>query len=296
MVRHVAELRSESHHLGLPPAIIAEAERAAQAIGERLLAGGAGGVLLSRVTETGIELLASEQGTALADLSILADAAADFELVSPPGCGSKLFCRFADPSQPLPRGLHAVGVTVAQPGEDKCGDGWHALAYGDILSILLVDGLGHGAGAAAAAETAVGQFREIGHVAPAEMLQSLHRGLRGTQGAVVAVANIDVARGTLTFSGVGNIGARIFGPNRSHACISTPGVVGFRMERVRQEAHPWSAKDTLVMHTDGLRALSNSTTLIGRNPTLVAGALYAMLRGGHDDCGVVVARDAVSAL
>ena len=45
-------------------------------------------------------------------------------------------------------------VCVAMPGQTECGDAWRVAVEGRRISVLLVDGLGHGPDAAAVAATA----------------------------------------------------------------------------------------------------------------------------------------------
>ena len=52
------------------------------------------------------------------------------------------------------------GVRVPHPGEETCGDDWAVVPIGDARCVVLVvDGLGHGLGASAAAEEATRLFR-----------------------------------------------------------------------------------------------------------------------------------------
>ena len=95
------------------------------------------------------------------------------------------------------------------PGEQRCGDGWACEFLPDRYLLVLVDGLGHGPGAAAAAERAVASVRQQRTETPAAIVQGAHNALRATRGAALAVAEIDMAQQTLRYCGVGNISATL---------------------------------------------------------------------------------------
>lgn len=191
----------------------------------------------------------------------------------------------AEPSGPLEVG----GLCLPLPGEEACGDAWEVSADARHTAVCLVDGLGHGAAAAQAAGVALAAFQQHWRAEPARCLAAMHESLRGTKGVVAAIARIDREEGRLDFSGVGNISARLYRPESSKACISTPGVVGFRFPKPRQERHPWSDDSTLLMHTDGLSG-GSAHELLRYPASLQAGLFYHRFGGTRDDCGVLVVR------
>lgn len=56
--------------------------------------------------------------------------------------------------------IEVAGATRPRPGEQRCGDAWLHLDLGDASLLAIVDGLGHGPEAAAAASAALGSLRE----------------------------------------------------------------------------------------------------------------------------------------
>src|SRR3954451_24297296 len=81
-------------------------------------------------------------------------------------------------------GLDVGAVMVPMTGIVDCGDGW-VRTEGGVVAVI--DGLGHGEPAARAARRA-----ELAVLAggddPASVLEAIHVALRGTRGAVAAVA------------------------------------------------------------------------------------------------------------
>jgi len=253
------------------------------------------GVVLTNLDKregsTLLDLLGFDPGPGLAELSQLRELSDEFDLRCHPGQGCEVFCRFAAGSKGPTGALDIGGVSVPKPGEEECGDAWEAQESPTGTHVMLVDGLGHGPGASAAARVAVEHFRQSAFADPGAWIRSLHGALRRTQGVVAGVACLDLRAGTITFSGVGNIAASIFDRGKRVCCTSSPGVVGFRLGQVRQEFHPWSASAMLVMHTDGVRQVTDSDKFVGCRAPLAAGAFYRYFGGDLDDCGVVVVRN-----
>ena len=109
-------------------------------------------------------------------------------------------------------------------------------------------------------------------------------------GAAVAVAEIDLARETLRYVGVGNIAACILTGGKSANLVSMNGIVGVRCEKIQEFTYSWPQSSLLVMSSDGLKTqhhLNRYTGLLGRHPALVAGVLYRDCNRGTDDTTVV---------
>ena len=168
-----------------------------------------------------------------------------------------------------------------------------AVGGGPAVLVMLCDGLGHGPMAALAGEAAVQAFR-TGHArSPQDVIQEIHRGLRGTRGAAVAVARIEPGQGRLLFCGVGNIAASLIGSDSRTVLLSSPGIVGHHMRSLRTFEHSLPRDGALVMHSDGLTERWNPTDLPGllQHPPVVVAAQLLRHAGTHrDDAGVVVAR------
>ena len=100
-------------------------------------------------------------------------------------------------------------VCVAVEGEDESGDSWAVDVEGGRMTALLVDGLGHGPEAAAAALAAISVFRDAPADPPELMLGAMHTALHDTRGAALSVTSLDRVQGTARFCGVGNVDGRI---------------------------------------------------------------------------------------
>ncbi|HEY7520763.1 MAG TPA: anti-sigma regulatory factor [Methylomirabilota bacterium] len=216
-----------------------------------------------------------------------------FDVYSRPGQGTAILSRVGAPAARAR--VLVAGVSVAAPGEHECGDAWDAEWRADGVTILVVDGLGHGAGAAAAAATAVEAFRRAKLERPARRLEILHAAMRGTRGGAAGIADIDVGAGRVAFAGIGNVGAMVVHDDRPRFLVSHNGTLGHTARRITDVTAAWPARGLLVMYSDGLgtpRELAAYPGLTERHPSLVAGVLWRDLARGRDDVTVVVAKAA----
>ena len=184
------------------------------------------------------------------------------------------------------------GVSVPFPGETVNGDGWTEKPIEHGSRVMVVDGLGHGQLAHDAAVAACDAFQKAGG-SVTDTLMVVHDALRGTRGAAVAVAELDLESRVVRFSGVGNISATIIDPTARRSAVSLYGIVGHQMREAREYTYPWSAESTLIMHSDGLTTrwdLDAFPGLLGRDAVLIAGVLWKDYRRQNDDSTVVVVR------
>jgi anti-sigma regulatory factor (Ser/Thr protein kinase) len=182
------------------------------------------------------------------------------------------------------------GLTVPLKGERVSGDKWTVCELNDAMYCLVVDGLGHGFEASEASKLAVKRFGENLTMPPAAMLKLLHNSLRGTRGAVAAVAYIDLKERTLTYSGLGNIvGVLSNGTDRKHL-VSLNGTLGYESRKIMEFKFPWANESSLIMHSDGLssRASDELDHLETTSPSLIAASLYFRQTKSTDDATVLV--------
>jgi anti-sigma regulatory factor (Ser/Thr protein kinase) len=197
--------------------------------------------------------------------------------------------------RPAARRVEFAGVTLPYPGERVCGDGWYCEYTPDRTVAVLVDGLGHGMGAAEAAQEAIATVRQRVEKSPAEILDYMHNALKKTRGAVAAVVEVRPSERQLTYAGIGNISASILSKGTSRSLISHNGTLGMTVARVQEFRTEWLPDSVFVMHSDGLQSkwdLLSYPGLISRHPALICGALIRDFRRQRDDAGVVVLKAA----
>ncbi len=260
------------------------------------------------MTDTAVALRDGYSTTASlgAGLGTCLRTADDFGLHSTPGRGTIVMARIgARPGRdtpgphPAPFPVRAGGVNLPFASGEYSGDDWACIRTGDRVTLLLADGLGHGPQAARASSAAVEELRRAPHLPPADLLRRLNGALRGTRGAAVAVAQLDIAAAQLSFAGVGNAGARLRRGDSWHGLVSRPGIVGAHLPaHLPHHRETWTDDCLLVLHSDGLpsrwspgpAAHAPSTP----DPAVIAASIVrdasSPARPVRDDTAVVVLR------
>ncbi|MFF8942153.1 ATP-binding protein [Streptomyces sp. NPDC014864] len=231
-------------------------------------------------------------GIGLGAIGRLADA---FGVHSLRGRGTVVLARFWA-GGPAPDPVETAGLTRPIGGEQVCGDTWAVrTAAGDssdALLLLMCDGLGHGPLAARVGDLARGAFRDSRGTEPAAVLQDIHHALRGSRGAAVAIALVDLVRHRVELCGVGNITALVAGRDGRSGLLSMPGIVGSHLPRLRTFDAGFPPGAALVMHSDGLSDRwkpSDFPGLLAHDPSLVAAQILNQVAVRRDDAGIVVA-------
>jgi negative regulator of sigma-B (phosphoserine phosphatase) len=154
--------------------------------------------------------------------------------------------------------------------------------------VAALDGLGHGAEAAAAAEAGADIIQRHAGEPVIQIIQRCHEGLRRTRGVVLAIASFDASENSLTWVGVGNIDASLFRADdrRGDARVSLimrGGVVGYQLPPLRVATLPLARGDTLIMATDGIRGEFTSESPLGRDPQAYADDMLRRYGKDTDD-------------
>jgi negative regulator of sigma-B (phosphoserine phosphatase) len=187
------------------------------------------------------------------------------------------------------------GVAGRPLGADESGDLHVVAPFPGGALVGVIDGLGHGPEAAAAAHAA----RLILEENPGDALEGLlvrcHEGIRHTRGVVMSLAAFDVGRSSMTWLGVGNVDAILLREpgtqDRAHeSVVNRGGVVGYRLPALSPRTLAVRTGDLLIMATDGIRNGFPVGVDRGGAPDVTAGLILAGFGRGTDDALVLVAR------
>jgi serine/threonine protein phosphatase PrpC len=191
--------------------------------------------------------------------------------------------------------IHWGVATLALEGQRESGDLHLVRAVKDGVLIAVVDGLGHGEEAAAAARLAVTALEQYAEEPPLSLLQRCHEVLKGSRGVVMSLARLDARRATLTWVGVGNVEGVLHHADWSErsaraSLVTRGGIVGSEVPAVQAAVIPVGAGDTLVLATDGIGTGFLADVSARDDPQRIADQILARHGKGTDDALVLVAR------
>jgi len=302
------EVSMLARELGLDKDAIGRLSVVATELSTNLANHASGGIVLLGSEEDGVEVLALDSGPGIADvaqalrdghsttatsgtgLGAISRMADFFDLYSVRELGTTVLARVG--TGPTKAAANVSAVSVAVHGETVNGDGWEQLEEDGIATMMLVDGLGHGAPAHEAAAAASDAFRTA-KGSPTDKLRMIHDAMRHTRGAAVAIAELHSANGTMRFAGVGNISATMIDPTARRSAVSVYGIMGHDVRGFREFSYPWSRESCLIMHSDGITTrwnLDRYPGLLTHDTALIAGVLWKDHRRNNDDSTILVAR------
>jgi hypothetical protein len=185
----------------------------------------------------------------------------------------------------------------ARSGEIVCGDRWVAVASGPDAALFgVIDGLGHGEPAAAAARCAEQVLTTAGDRPLEDLITLCHRELAATRGAAITLVRTDFASGTLHWTGVGNVSAHLL--TRTAAGVDSRSTVRLLGGIVGDQLPDLTATDgvalrtgnILVMATDGIGENHTEEIEFAATAETLAERILRGHRRGTDDALVLVAK------
>ncbi|MET7420200.1 SpoIIE family protein phosphatase [Dactylosporangium sp. NPDC005555] len=184
------------------------------------------------------------------------------------------------------------GLTRPITGESACGDRYAARRVDGAMLLIVADGLGHGALAAAASGACVDAFLASPLESPGAIVEHLHRVVSYTRGAAVSVARVE--HDTVRFAGLGNVAGTVATPDGARrGMVSLPGIVGHQSRVVREFSYDLPPGAVVVLHSDGVSdrwTLRDYPGLSRQDPLLIAGTLLRDVGVRRDDACVAVVR------
>ncbi len=191
--------------------------------------------------------------------------------------------------------IECAVASATLEGQAETGDRYLVRKTPAGLLMGVVDGLGHGAEAAAAAMAAVATLDRHADEPLASLVRRCHEALLGTRGVVLSLASFRTIDRGLTWLGVGNVEGLLLRSSpragmTDGALLLRGGVVGGRLPDLQPSDLTLEKGDTLVFATDGIR--SDFAAAIRRHdePGAIAEAILARHRKETDDALVLVAR------
>lgn len=143
------------------------------------------------------------------------------------------------------------------PGELESGDQYLVAPFSGGVLVAVIDGLGHGPQAAAAAMQAVTILAEHAEEPVSELVKRCHEKLRRMRGVVMTLASFNAVTSTLSWLGVGNVECMLLRADappdaKRESPLLRGGIVGDRLPPLRAATLPVHPGDLLVLATDGI--------------------------------------------
>ena len=267
--------RTLAAHIGLPERdtvlVLTAISELARNIVEHA---GAGEIVISVIQDgarSGLEVEARDRGPGIADVELavregysskdgLGMGPEELEIESAPGKGTKVTVRKWTSSpvrKPPTATLLEWGIAFRPfPGESESGDLAIAAPTAEHVLVGVVDGLGLGHEAAAAARLAVGLLEQAkGDVVSVAL--ECHEQMRRSRGAAMSLASFE-PDGKMTWLAIGNVRGRLV---RANAHSTPPlqtlpllsGTVGDRVPPLKAFRFEVVPGDLLIVTTDGVR-------------------------------------------
>ncbi len=176
--------------------------------------------------------------------------------------------------------------------EPHCGDeaGYWESAGKTVLCII--DGLGHGEHAEQAAQAALDFVGKHQHEPLIKVFAACDKALLNTRGVAMGIAVIDQEAEMLTYAGIGNTRAMIFGNGKRNINLSSDyGIVGAGYRRLASESVPLAVGDLVLLYTDGLPEtidLSAYNDVIKSDLERLAESILQDHRRETDDAGILI--------
>jgi len=159
----------------------------------------------------------------------------------------------------------------------------------------VIDGLGHGSEAAAAANSAESILRTQAQEPVISLVRQCHERLRATRGVVMSVISFDVSHGLITWLGVGNVRGILYrsqyssNPSREELLLRA-GVIGGQIPPLQAAVLPVSHGDTLILASDGIRGEFAQDRVSSELPQRLADTILLRYAKSTDDAIVLIAR------
>ncbi|KYF81236.1 phosphoserine phosphatase [Sorangium cellulosum] len=177
-------------------------------------------------------------------------------------------------------------AVLPKDGERVSGDAAYVRAGEDGVVFAVIDALGHGEHAAAAANVALKALAD----APSgddvrALIDRLHVRLRGTRGAAGMVCRF--REGRLQGCGVGNVELMSHGTRVQW--LQSPGILGASLGKARIFDAQLAPGDRLVLFSDGISPRFDLSLFRGMKAAEACRVLMSRHRRSHDDSTVLIA-------
>jgi phosphoserine phosphatase RsbX len=181
------------------------------------------------------------------------------------------------------------------PGQSRSGDQHIVCSLPDGVLIAVLDGLGHGEEAAAAATKAARVLERDAKLPVIPLVRHCHEELKATRGVAMSVASFTVSYSLMEWIGVGNVQGVLWRADTKtlksqEMLLLRAGVVGVHLPPLAAAVLPVRPGDILIFATDGVRGDFAQEPLKANVLQEAAENILERFWKGNDDALVLVAR------
>lgn len=181
------------------------------------------------------------------------------------------------------------------PGQSVSGDQHIIKSFGHRVLLAVVDGIGHGREATAAAKCAIRTLEAHAAELPVKLVQRCHAALRASRGVVMTLASLDATEGTLAWLGVGNVEAHLIraaanARPATERVLLRNGLVGYKLPELQASIIPIQSGDLFVFATDGIAPGFLNGWMASAAPQQIADQIMERHFKGNDDALALVVR------
>jgi phosphoserine phosphatase RsbX len=192
--------------------------------------------------------------------------------------------------------LVELGIAeLTLPGQRESGDRHVVVPFLGGVLLAVVDGLGHGEGAATAAKRAIDVVQNHPQETLINLVRLCHQTLIGTRGVVMSLASFNRVDNTMIWLGIGNVQGILLhrdvsGKEIREMLTLRGGVLGDYLPNLYAGMLPVTRGDTLIFATDGIHNDFADRLSTSDNVQRTAGDILTHFAKGTDDGLVLVAR------
>lgn len=181
------------------------------------------------------------------------------------------------------------------PGQLVSGDVHVTRLFSRGALLALIDGVGHGDEATAAARVAADLLETHASESVISLVKRCHQALAKTRGAVMTLASLNAMDDTVTWIGVGNVEGRLMRAGAgsgqpAESVLLRNGLVGLQLPALQAAVLPLAPGDLLVFASDGIRTGFERGLSQDEPPRNLAAQILSRHFKGTDDALVLVAR------
>lgn len=173
------------------------------------------------------------------------------------------------------------------------GDAFVIKRWSHMGLVAVIDGLGHGAHAYKAAQTARQYIENHPEQSIAELFQGVGCICRSTRGVVMAIARFDCSCNQLIYGSLGNIDSHLISSFKSNSLLARRGIIGVTQGNPAITSCSWKPGDIIILHTDGLSSRwhwNDFSHLKDKPVATIAKHMLDKLGKEEDDSTVLVVR------